>query len=80
MDESALVGVPHPDFGEVGVAVIVPRKGAQVDGQKILESLKTRLANFKVPKRCYVVDSLPRNTMGKVQKKLLRDQYQKEFS
>ena len=78
--ESALVGVPHPDFGEVGVAVIVPRKGAQLDGLKILESLKARLANFKVPKRCYVVDSLPRNTMGKVQKKLLRDQYQQEFS
>ena len=80
VDESALVGVPHPDFGEVGVAVIVPRKGAQLDGLKILESLKARLANFKVPKRCYVVDSLPRNTMGKVQKKLLRDQYQQEFS
>ena len=80
VDESALVGVPHPDFGEVGVAVVVPRKGAQLDGLKILESLKARLANFKVPKRCYVVDSLPRNTMGKVQKKLLRDQYQQEFS
>lgn len=80
VDESALVGVPHPDFGEVGVAVIVPRKGAQVDGQKILEALKAQLANFKVPKRCYVVDSLPRNTMGKVQKKLLRDQYQNEFA
>lgn len=80
VDESALVGVPHPDFGEVGVAVIVPRKGAQADGQQILELLKARLANFKVPKRCYVVDSLPRNTMGKVQKKLLRDQYQQEFS
>ncbi|MGD9759634.1 MAG: malonyl-CoA synthase, partial [Comamonas sp.] len=62
------------------VAVIVPRKGAQLDGLKILESLKARLANFKVPERCYVVDSLPRNAMGKVQKKLLRDQYQQEFS
>lgn len=80
VDESAVIGVPHPDFGEVGVAVIVPRKGAQVDGPKIIEALKAQLANFKVPKRCYVVDSLPRNTMGKVQKKLLRDQYQKEFS
>ncbi|CAM4284320.1 malonyl-CoA synthase [Comamonas aquatilis] len=79
VDESAVVGVSHPDFGEVGVAVIVPRKGAQVDGQKIIDALKAKLANFKVPKRCYVVDALPRNTMGKVQKKLLRDQYQKEF-
>lgn len=80
VDESAVVGVPHPDFGEVGVAVIVPRKGAQVEGQKIIDTLKAQLANFKVPKRCYVVDSLPRNTMGKVQKKLLRDRYQKEFA
>ena len=80
VEESAVVGVPHPDFGEVGVAVIVPRKGAQVDGQKILDTLKSQLAHFKVPKRCHVVDSLPRNTMGKVQKKLLRDQYQNEFA
>ena len=80
VDESAVVGVPHPDFGEVGIAVIVARKGAQVDGQKILDTLKSQLANFKVPKRCYVVESLPRNTMGKVQKKLLRDQYQGEFA
>ncbi|QXZ11141.1 malonyl-CoA synthase [Comamonas sp. Y33R10-2] len=80
VDESALIGVPHPDFGEVGIAVIVPRKGAQVDGQKILDALKAQLANFKVPKRCYVVKSLPRNAMGKVQKNLLRDQYQNDFS
>ena len=58
----------------------MPRKGAQLDGLKILESLKAKLANFKVPKRCYVVDSLPRNTMGKVQKNLLREQHKALFA
>lgn len=80
VDESAVIGVPHPDFGEVGVAVIVPRAGAQIDGQAVIDALRAQLAHFKVPKRCYVVDSLPRNTMGKVQKKLLRDQYAREFA
>jgi malonyl-CoA/methylmalonyl-CoA synthetase len=70
--ESAVVGVPHPDFGEVGVALVVPRAGAQLDGAQILLSMKARLANFKVPKQCQVVTELPRNSMGKVQKNLLR--------
>jgi malonyl-CoA/methylmalonyl-CoA synthetase len=70
--ESAVVGVPHPDFGEVGVALVVPRAGVQLDGAQILASLKARLANFKVPKQCQVVPELPRNSMGKVQKNLLR--------
>ncbi len=78
--ESALVGVPHPDFGEVGVAVVVAKPGAQLDGEAIIATLKSRLANFKIPKRCYVVADLPRNTMGKVQKNLLRGQYQGEFA
>ena len=73
--ESAVVGVPHPDFGEVGVAVVVARAGAQPDGDAILGALKAQMANFKVPKRCFVAAELPRNTMGKVQKNLLRDQY-----
>ncbi|GAB3193105.1 malonate--CoA ligase [Hydrogenophaga aquatica] len=77
--ESAVVGVPHPDFGEVGVAVIVPRAGAAVAADDILSTLKGQLANFKVPKRCVVVADLPRNTMGKVQKNLLRAQYQETF-
>jgi malonyl-CoA/methylmalonyl-CoA synthetase len=77
--ESAVVGVPHPDFGEVGVAVIVPRAGAVVAADDILSTLKSQLANFKVPKRCVVVADLPRNTMGKVQKNLLRAQYQEAF-
>jgi malonyl-CoA/methylmalonyl-CoA synthetase len=78
--ESALVGVPHPDFGEVGVALVVPRAGQALDPQAVLSALKQRVANFKVPKRCFVVPDLPRNTMGKVQKNLLRQQYQGEFA
>jgi malonyl-CoA/methylmalonyl-CoA synthetase len=77
--ESAVVGVPHPDFGEVGVAVVIARPGASVDPAKVIATLKARLANFKIPKRCFVVPELPRNTMGKVQKNLLRDQYKGEF-
>ncbi|HYD76079.1 malonyl-CoA synthase [Ramlibacter sp.] len=78
--ESALVGVPHPDFGEVGVAVVIPRDGAQLDPDGIIATLKAQLANFKIPKRCFVADALPRNTMGKVQKNLLREQYKGLFS
>lgn len=74
--ESAVVGVPHADFGEVGVAVVVPRAGAALDAGALLQTLRQQLAGFKVPKRCVVVDELPRNAMGKVQKNLLRTQYQ----
>jgi malonyl-CoA/methylmalonyl-CoA synthetase len=73
--ESAVVGVPHPDFGEVGIAVVVPRPGFDLAADQILASLKASLANFKVPKQCVVVQDLPRNAMGKVQKNLLRTQY-----
>ena len=73
--ESAVVGVPHPDFGEVGVAVLIARPGAVLDPQAILATLKSRLANFKIPKRCFVVEALPRNAMGKVQKNLLRAEH-----
>lgn len=77
--ESALVGVPHPDFGEVGVAVVTPKPGAQLDGDAIVAQLKGQLANFKIPKRCFIAAELPRNTMGKVQKNLLREQYKGLF-
>jgi malonyl-CoA/methylmalonyl-CoA synthetase len=77
--ESALVGVPHPDFGEVGVAVVIPKAGAGLEPEAIVATLKAKLANFKIPKRCFVVDELPRNTMGKVQKNLLREQYKALF-
>ena len=77
--DSALVGVPHPDFGEVGVAVVIAKPGATLNADAIVADLKAKLANFKIPKRCYVVAELPRNTMGKVQKNLLREQYKAEF-
>nr|WP_315237220.1 malonyl-CoA synthase [uncultured Albidiferax sp.] len=77
--ESAVVGVPHPDFGEVGVAVVIAQGGAPLDAAQILAHLKTQLANFKIPKHCAVVDALPRNAMGKVQKNLLRTQFQGMF-
>jgi malonyl-CoA/methylmalonyl-CoA synthetase len=77
--ESAVVGVPHPDFGEVGVAIVIPRPGAQVDPEDVIGTLKSQLANFKIPKRCFVVPELPRNTMGKVQKNLLRDEHKGLF-
>lgn len=78
--ESAVVGVPHPDFGEVGVAIVIPKAGASVEGDALIAHLKSQLANFKIPKRCFVVRELPRNTMGKVQKNLLRNEYQGLFA
>ena len=78
--ESALVGVPHPDFGEVGVAVVTAKPGAQLDAGAIVADLKKSMANFKVPKRCFVVAELPRNAMGKVQKNLLREQHKGLFT
>jgi malonyl-CoA/methylmalonyl-CoA synthetase len=73
--ESAVVGVPDADFGEVGVALLVAKAGAALDPQAIMASLKATLANFKIPKRCHVVHELPRNAMGKVQKNVLRAEY-----
>jgi malonyl-CoA/methylmalonyl-CoA synthetase len=78
--ESALVGVPHPDFGEVGVAVVIAKPGVSLQPETIIAELKAKLANFKIPKKCYLVPELPRNTMGKVQKNLLREQYKSEFA
>jgi malonyl-CoA/methylmalonyl-CoA synthetase len=77
--ESAVVGVPHPDFGEGVVAVLVREKGAAVDEARIVAELSGKLAKFKQPKRVFVVDELPRNTMGKVQKNVLRDAYKSLF-
>jgi malonyl-CoA/methylmalonyl-CoA synthetase len=75
--ESAVIGVPHADFGEAVAAVVVARKDARLDADAIVAELKKNFANYKVPKRLYVVDDLPRNAMGKVQKALLRERYGK---
>ncbi|HEX2367218.1 MAG TPA: AMP-binding protein, partial [Bradyrhizobium sp.] len=73
--ESAVIGVPHSDFGEGVTAVVVCNKGAELSEASVLKALDGRLAKFKMPKRVFVVDELPRNTMGKVQKNVLRDTY-----
>ena len=73
--ESAVIGLPHADFGEGVTAVVVARPGAGLDEKAVLAALEGRLARFKFPKRVLFVDDLPRNTMGKVQKNLLREQY-----
>ena len=77
--ESAVIGVPHPDFGEAVVAVIVPAPGAMPDPEAIMQGLGQQLARFKQPKHIELRDELPRNTMGKVQKNLLRDALQGLF-
>jgi malonyl-CoA/methylmalonyl-CoA synthetase len=77
--ESAVIGVPHPDFGEGVVAVVVAAPGASLDGKAILRDLADRLARFKQPKHVFVVPDLPRNTMGKVQKNVLRETYKDVF-
>ncbi len=73
--ESAVIGVPHPDFGEGVTAVVVLRPGADLTEAAILAALAGRLAKFKAPKRVFVVEALPRNAMGKVQKAALREAY-----
>ena len=68
------------DFGEAAVAVAVPKPGATVDGLAVVAALKSRIANFKVPKAVFVAPELPRNAMGKVQKNLLRAQHERLFA
>src|SRR6266446_2403854 len=78
--ESAVIGVPHADFGEGVTAVVVCDKSARIDEASVLKALDGRLAKFKMPKRVIVVDELPRNAMGKVQKNILRDTYSKIYA
>ncbi|OQM74249.1 malonate--CoA ligase [Manganibacter manganicus] len=77
--ESAVIGVPHPDFGEGVVGVVVPQKDGSLDEQSLLAAIHDRIARFKQPKRIFTVDELPRNTMGKVQKNILRDRFAGTF-
>ncbi|WP_418594560.1 malonate--CoA ligase [Ponticoccus sp. (in: a-proteobacteria)] len=78
--ESAVIGVPHPDFGETVVAVIVPARGQAPDEAALAEACKESLARFKHPRAFVMAEALPRNTMGKVQKNLLRDTHAGMFA
>jgi malonyl-CoA/methylmalonyl-CoA synthetase len=71
--ESAVVGTPHTDFGEAVVAFVIADGSREVSEQTIIDACRESLANFKVPKRVVFLDALPRNTMGKVQKNVLRE-------
>jgi malonyl-CoA/methylmalonyl-CoA synthetase len=73
--ESAVIGVPHADFGEAVTAVLVLRDGASLSESAVIAALKLQMANFKVPKRVVFLQELPRNTMGKVQKNVLREKF-----
>jgi len=77
--ESAVIGLPHPDFGEAVAAVVVGARDAALQPGAVIERLRGQIANFKVPKRIWVVEELPRNAMGKVQKNLLRERYAAAF-
>ncbi|WP_149141361.1 malonate--CoA ligase [Gemmobacter caeruleus] len=78
--ESAVIGLPHPDFGEAVFAVLVARPGVALAPEAALAAIRDQLARFKQPKAAVVVAELPRNTMGKVQKNLLRDRYRTWFT
>ncbi len=80
VQESAVIGVPHTDFGEAVLGVLVARSGSEPDLSAILAEAGTRLATFKLPKQLIVVEELPRNTMGKVQKNVLRDRYSDQIA
>jgi malonyl-CoA/methylmalonyl-CoA synthetase len=77
--ESAVIGLPHADFGEAVTAVVTPRSGASIDEAKIRAALEGVLAKFKIPKRILTVEALPRNAMGKIQKKALREEYSRLY-
>ncbi len=78
--ESAVIGVPHPDFGEAVVAVLAPKPGAELGQDAVQASLNDRLAKFKQPKKVHILEALPRNTMGKIQKNVLRERFSGDFS
>jgi malonyl-CoA/methylmalonyl-CoA synthetase len=78
--ESAVIGLPHPDLGECVTAIVVRAKSANLGEAEVLAALEGRIAKFKQPKRVFFVDELPRNTMGKVQKNVLREAYARTFA
>ena len=78
--ESAVIGLPHDDFGEAVSAVVVAEQDRSISEKNIVAEISNRLASYKQPKRIFFVDQLPRNSMGKVQKNLLRDEYKKTYT
>ena len=78
--ESAVIGVPHPDFGETVIGVVVAENGQSPNLEEMMDAVRRSLARFKHPRRLVVLNELPRNTMGKVQKNILRDQYREMFT
>ena len=78
--ESAVIGVPHADFGETVLAAVVPRSGVTLQERDLAAEVAQKLARFKHPTSYQIIAELPRNTMGKVQKNLLRDRYKSFFA
>jgi malonyl-CoA/methylmalonyl-CoA synthetase len=78
--ESAVIGAPHPDYGEGVIAVVVAAAGQEVATPALIDQLRTQIAAYKLPKQVFSVTELPRNSMGKVQKNLLREQYSGTFT
>mgnify|MGYP001950770473 FL=1 len=78
--ESAVIGVPHPDFGETVLGILVAAPGETPDTEAMMEAVQSQLARFKHPRQLILIDELPRNTMGKVQKNILREAYKDMFA
>ena len=79
IDESAVIGVPHPDLGETVVAILTKNKNMEIDILGLESAMKKKLASYKKPKSYRIVESLPRNAMGKIQKNILRQRYKTIF-
>ena len=74
-----MIGLPHPDFGEAVTAVVVRQRREAPSEAEIIAALRPRLAGYKLPKRVVFVDALPRNTMAKVQKNVLRERFKELY-